>query len=126
MAYDALQAVEPIWSVAFRPQSKVRLTLSVMEITICSPSEGKMIAMDRPLAMDMCGGLIFVLSKYGLIKVFDAYTRAVCHEFPPPETGAKTPLLQHCYQGMRVSGDTMWSLYPGGLVRCIKLGAGEK
>jgi hypothetical protein len=121
-AYDALRGIEPVWGVQFRPLAKSRFMLSVMGMTLCAPYDAKMINIDRPVAFDTCGGLIYVLSKYGMIKVFDAYTRRVCHEFPAPDEPSKTPFLQHCYQGVRAGADTLYVLYPEGRVRCIKLG----
>lgn len=122
LAYDALRAIEPVWAVRFRPLAKARFMLSVMGVTLCAPFDAKMLSMDRPVAMDTCGGLIYVVSKYGFINVFDMYTRRVCHTFPPPEASAKTPLLQHCYQGVRATPDALYVIYPGGCVRTIKLG----
>lgn len=126
LAYDALRAVEPVWGIQYRPLANARFMLSVMEVTMCAPHDAKIMSMDRPVAMDTCGGLIYVVSKYGFINVFDAYTRRVCHTFPPPESGAKTPLLQHHYQGLRATANTLWVVYPGGCVRSIKLGAEKK
>jgi len=122
LAYDALRAVEPVWGLQYRPLANARFMLSVMEVTMCAPHDAKIMAMDRPVAMDTCGGLVYAVSKYGFINVFDAYTRRVCHTFPPPESGAKTPLLQHHYQGLRATADTLWVVYPGGCVRSIRLG----
>jgi len=121
LAYDALRGIEPIWQVRYRPLAKARFMLSVMGVAMGAPWDNKMMGMDRPVAMDTCGGLLYVVSKYGFINVFDMHTRRVCHTFPPPEASANTPLLQYCYAGVRATPDTLYVLHHGGTMRTIKL-----
>jgi hypothetical protein len=76
---------------------------------------------DRPVAMDTCGGLIFVITKYGLIKVLSCLVRGVSREFPPPEGGARTVLFQVAYKGMKAYHNHIVCVYPNGIIRKIAL-----
>lgn len=76
---------------------------------------------DRPVAMDTCGGLIFVITKYGLIKILSCLVRGVSREFPPPEGGARTVLFQVAYKGMKAYHDHLVCVYPNGIIRKISL-----
>lgn len=75
----------------------------------------------RPMAMDVCGGLIFVITKYGLIKIFSCLARDIIREFPAPEGGAQTVLFQVAYKGMKAYHDHIVCVYPNGIIRKISL-----
>jgi hypothetical protein len=122
---EATPGVEPIFTTHYS-NGKIFLH-SVMAITASIPdlSSGipqmTILPMDRPVSMHTCGSLIFVVSKYGFVKVFSSIARKVAREFPPPVTGSKTPLLQHAYRGVRAYTDHLVIVYPSGMVRNLIL-----
>jgi hypothetical protein len=80
----------------------------------------------RPLALAVCGTLLFVLEKYGTVQVFSTTARRVLFPFDPPskliEFGRNWP-VQHHYQGVHAGGDRVVVVYPNGLTRIMTIRA---
>lgn len=121
-------AVEPIFATHYSNGKIFMQTVMTVCGTISNLSAANQLTVlpiDRPLAMDSCGALIVVLSKYGFIKILSSIARQVAREFPQPSVGSHTPLLQHAYKGVKAFHDHIVCVYPSGLVRNLVLGTME-
>ena len=120
VAIEHSQAVEPLFSVDY--YNKCTVMHTVMGVVIAREKETPVIIdSPRPLAIDMCGTLIFVMTKYGNLQIFKADTRRVVHQIEPVPQKHRIDGIQHAYQGMRAFPEHMVCVYPNGVVRTISL-----
>ncbi len=120
---ECTPAVEPIFGVHYS-NGKVMMQ-TVMQIGgILSNAKNAVptfAPMDRPVAFDSCGALIFILSKYGFLKIISSLAGDVAREIPPPKTTSRSTILQHAYKGLKAFPDHVVCVYPNGMVRNLVL-----
>lgn len=94
---------------------------SVQELTI-SPQEGtpRIIECMRPLAVDVCGALVAVMTKYGALQFFHKARRNVMHSCLPVKPD-EDQLVPHAYQGVKCFEKSVVCVYPNGVVRKYSL-----
>lgn len=114
---DVLPAAEPILSAHYDDANALITLHSVMAVATIGETRNRIIPMDRPMAMDRRGNLLFVMTKYGQCTVYDVHTEQVARNMPRPKGGAQTPLLQFAYAGVRAFDDHLVCLMPSGMVR---------
>lgn len=115
-------AVEPIFSASM--SNNYVFAASVMGLLICRPSIPipLFMDMDRPLAFDTCGSLIFVMTKYGGLKFFHKTMRKVVHCCEPvSQKQLRLNGIQHAYAGLKAFQDRVVCVYPNGVVRNYQL-----
>jgi len=118
---EMLPGNEPVFSTHYSNGRLILHGASSMSGSISSVGSHTKIPLRRPLALTTCGSLIFVLSKYGHVIVFDSFARQFCRPFNPPPQGAMTYMLQHAYQGIWASPTRVVAVYMNGIVRTIEL-----
>jgi hypothetical protein len=120
---EHVRAIEPILSV--KMYGKLLFMHTVTEIAITEPGEETSFMdcreLGRPVAFDVCGGLVFVLSKYGTIHVFSVFVRNFMRTFERPAGETHAPHLQYAYQGVVAEADKVTVVYPSGNVRVLLL-----
>ena len=117
-------AVEPVFHAIFSNRRVLMHTVAAVAGVFSAQPVLEILPIDRPVAADMCGSLIFVLTKYGTVKVFSTHTRAVLHDFPAPKQAMvpQSPLLQPVYAaGIRAYPDRVVCTFQNGSVQTIKL-----
>jgi hypothetical protein len=124
-------AVEPLFAVRDTPVTHKFLMGTVSGIAgIISSFDREadtltVLRAERPLAMDVCGQLVYVLSKYGVIQIHQCNERGVMHGKMAPakkDNSTTKPLqlyIQHTYDGVRAFPDRVVAVYPDGMVRVV-------
>lgn len=127
VAAECAHFVEPIWDIHWRPESKMLLMQTIMSVSghVSSTHVITELPNVRPVAMERNGGLIFVLSKYGVLTVRDTNTGSTWREMDPPtrpDYAQPCPVLQPQYKGCRVvaGGKGLVCVFPDGMVRLIE------
>jgi hypothetical protein len=111
--------VEPIFGILPRTMSLVFLgAMSIAVIAPEKPTETRSI--DRPIAMDACGNLIVLLSKYGHICL------SFIHSDSHPQTRILRPLKVVnanvlSYQGIAVGLEDIYVVYENGMAQHLFL-----
>lgn len=120
---EVIPALEPVFGCLY---SNRRVVMhSVMGLT------GKLIPYvteqitqlptSRPLAMAICGTLLFALEKYGSLQVFSTTTRSILFPFKPPKSEFGRLAKQHAYQAISAEPMRVVVLYPNMLVRVLEI-----
>jgi hypothetical protein len=127
VAAECTHFVEHVWDVHWRPEAQMLLMQTVMSVAghVTSTDVITELPNVRPVAMERYGGLVFVLSKYGVLTVREVNTGDMWREMEPPvrpKYAQSCPLLQPFYKGCRVltGGKGLICIYPDGLVRLVK------
>lgn len=120
---ECTPAVEPVFSASV--SNDHTFIGSVMGAVICRPNipVPVFLDIDRPLAFDTCGGLVFVMTKYGGLKFFHKNQRGIVHACEPVSQKDKHIIggVQHAYPGVRAFQNRVVCVYPDGTVRNYEL-----
>jgi ribosomal protein L12E/L44/L45/RPP1/RPP2 len=125
---EATPAVEPIFYVHYSNGKMMMQTISSVCGTISNISDldrTTILQVDRAVGMDTCGALVYIMSKYGFIKIMSSLARGVARHIPPPKLSLNTPILQHAYRGVKAFPERVVCIYPNGVVRNLILSGAQ-
>jgi len=131
----ALSCAEPVFATLTRKREIVGNTIvaqCVLSVSIERDADAEQLPfycdIIRPIAMDVCGNLLFMLTKYGFLHVRDLDTVGISRILGEPPKRAKDvalcPTLQHAYRGLKCAGGRVICLHPSGNIRVFVLGGG--
>jgi len=118
---DHTPAVEPVFSAVIRNKNAFMHTVAGITVARASPYRPLLFGMERPLAIDTCGDLIFVMTKYGAYQVYSTNVRKVLYQGAPVPQKLLEMGAQHAYQGIKAYPEHIVCVYPNGVVRRITL-----
>jgi hypothetical protein len=129
---EMIPGIQPVFSTHYSNGRLILHGVDSMSGSISNVGPHTIVPLRRPLALTTCGSLIYVLSKYGEIMVFDSFARQFCRPFnapPPPSKGDESQrllLLQHRYEGIVATPMSVVAVYPNGVIRRISLPPKDK
>ena len=125
---DHCVAVEPILGLHYKNNRLVMHTVLALSITDMAHADTtRYLPSHRPMALDSCGSLLFVLSKYRTLDVYSFIAHQVRRSIDPP-AGApplRAPTMHTAYKGVRAYEGHVVVLYPNGVVRRLGLPGAE-
>jgi hypothetical protein len=124
---EHVPGIEPIFSARYSNGRLICQTAMALAGRISNLSTFKNhineINIDRPLGFDVCGTLIFILGKYGNLKIMsslDMNEQRIREIKPWKGAKQRAPVFQPWYQAVHATHDGVVVLYPDGHVRWIK------
>jgi hypothetical protein len=120
---DHCPAIEPLFGIHYKNGRLILHTVMALCITTGSTDGARLIPTSRPMALDSCGGLIFVLTKYLSLDIYSMLAEQVRRTIKAPTAALnmRAPTMQVAYAGIRAYEDYVVVLYPNGVVRRFAL-----
>lgn len=121
IAVEHTPAAESILSLAYNNNNMILHTVMGLTVKHQTAAFPVLLYVDRPVGFDVCGSLIFVVTKYGGTKIFKMDARRMMHVFkevPQPRVAYKQLIA---YGAIKAFPEHIVCLYPNGVVRQVTL-----